>query len=142
MQAIRAWMSAHPPDARALMWENKSFVFFREVMVDDPGLGPPGAQKVLLTPLASLAVDRNLWAFGTPVWLDTTVPGGEGIGLEPFRRLMIAQDTGTAIRGYARGDVFCGAGRSAALVAGHMKSRGVMTVLLPHELAERLLKEQ
>src|SRR5205085_4706055 len=121
MQAIRVWMSAHPQEARELMWENKSFVFFRQVRAADPGLGPPGAQKVSLTPLASLAVDRGLWAFGTPVWLDIMVPGREGGGLQPFRQLMIAQDTGTAIKGYARGDVFWGAGEAAALIAGHMK---------------------
>jgi len=117
-------------------------VFFREVKVEDEGLGPPGAQKVSLAPLASLAVDRSLWAFGTPVWLDTMVPGRDGGDLQHFRRLMIAQDTGTAIQGYARGDVFWGAGEAAALIAGHMKSAGAMTVLLPNALAERLLRKQ
>jgi membrane-bound lytic murein transglycosylase A len=142
MQAIRSWMASDPQAARELMWENKSFVFFREVKVDDPELGPPGAQKVSLTPLASIAVDRGVWAFGTPVWLDTTAPTGEAGAPQTFRRLMIAQDTGTAIKGYARGDVFWGAGDSAALAAGHMKSEGTMTVLLPNALAERLLKNQ
>jgi membrane-bound lytic murein transglycosylase A len=142
MQAIRAWMRGHPREARELMWENKSFVFFREVEIADPALGPPGAQKVSLTPLASLAVDRGLWAFGTPIWLDTFVPAGPDGSLEPFRRLMIAQDTGTAIKGYARGDVFWGSGDKAAFVAGHMKSQGTMTVLLPRALAERLLAAQ
>ncbi|HTN96521.1 MAG TPA: MltA domain-containing protein [Nordella sp.] len=142
MQAIRAWMRQNPKDARALMWENQSFVFFREVTGTDPKLGPPGAQKVALTPLHSLAIDRSLWIFGTPVWLDTEAPRGEAGTLEPFRSLMVAQDTGTAIKGHARGDVFCGAGEEAALTAGHMKSAGLMIVLLPKALAQRLLKQQ
>jgi membrane-bound lytic murein transglycosylase A len=142
MQAIRAWMRENPQDARELMWENKSFVFFREVEAADPGLGPPGAQKVALTPFHSLAVDRSLWMFGTPVWLDTQAPKGEKGKLVPFRNLMVAQDTGTAIKGHARGDVFWGAGDEAALTAGHMKSPGLMIVLLPKALAQRLLEQQ
>ncbi|HTN95755.1 MAG TPA: MltA domain-containing protein, partial [Nordella sp.] len=142
MQAIRAWMQQNPKDARSLMWENKSFVFFREVTGTDPKLGPPGAQRVALTPFHSLAIDRSLWIFGTPVWLDTEAPRGESGTLEPFRSLMVAQDTGTAIKGHARGDVFWGAGEEAALTAGHMKSAGLMIVLLPKALAQRLLKQQ
>lgn len=142
MQAIRTWMRANPQAARELMWENKSFVFFREVTVDDPKLGPPGAQKVALTPYHSLAIDRSLWVFGTPVWLDTQAPKGEAGTLTPFRNLMVAQDTGTAIKGHARGDVFWGAGEEAALTAGHMKSPGLMIVLLPKPLAKRLLSQQ
>ncbi len=80
--------------------------------------------------------------FGTPVWLDTMTPSGPDGAMEPFRHLMIAQDTGTAIKGHARGDVFWGAGEQAALTAGHMKSPGRMIVLLPRELAERLLDSQ
>lgn len=142
MQTTRAWMAAHPREARELMWENKSFIFFREVEVKDPSLGPPGAQQVLLTPCRSLAVDRSLWMFGTPIWLDTMVPSGPGGASEPYRHLMIAQDTGTAIKGYVRGDVFWGAGEPAAFTAGHMKSPGRMIVLLPRDLAQRLIDSQ
>jgi membrane-bound lytic murein transglycosylase A len=131
MQALRRWMAAHPEDARELMWRNESFIFFREVDVADPSLGAPGAQKVPLHPKRSLAVDRTIWAFGTPVWLDAETPSGSGGRMEKFRRLMIAQDTGTAIRGYARGDVYWGWGEDAAVAAGHMKSPGTMHVLLP-----------
>ena len=139
MQALRKWMKDHPDSARELMWENKSFVFFREVKVDDPALGAPGAQKVSLTPLRSLAIDRSLWMFGTPVWLDANVPSGPSGEMQAFRHLMVAQDTGTAIKGYVRGDVYWGWGDRAALVAGHMKSPGSMIVLLPKKLAARLL---
>ena len=142
MQALRAWMKDNPGEARALMWENKSFVFFREVKVDDPALGAPGAQLVSLTPFRSLAVDRSLWMFGTPVWLDAKVPSGPGGAMQDFRHLMVAQDTGTAIKGHVRGDVYWGWGGNAASVAGQMKSPGTMLVLLPKKLAARLLKEK
>jgi membrane-bound lytic murein transglycosylase A len=142
MQTIRAWMRENPRPARELMWEYKSFVFFRENTAGDPELGPPGAQKVALTPLHSLAVDRSLWMFGMPVWLDTQAPKGESGDLVPFRALLVAQDTGTAIKGHARGDVFWGAGEEAALTAGQMKSPGQMIVLLPKALAKRLLRQQ
>ena len=139
MQALRKWMKDDPGSARELMWENKSFVFFREVKVDDPALGAPGAQQVSLTPLRSLAIDRSLWMFGTPVWLDLKVPSGASGEMQAFRHLMVAQDTGTAIQGYVRGDVYWGWGNTAALIAGHMKSPGSMIVLLPKKLAVRLL---
>ncbi|MGE3832506.1 MAG: murein transglycosylase A, partial [Parvibaculaceae bacterium] len=74
MQAVRGWMRDNPEAGRALMRENKSFVFFRPISVEDETLGPPGAQKVQLTPLHSLAVDRSLWMFGTPIWIDTVAP--------------------------------------------------------------------
>jgi len=138
MQAIRAWMVDHPQAARELMWENKSFVFFNEADLEDPQLGALGAQHVQLTPRRSLAIDRSLWMFGTPVWLDTQAPAGEGNRMTPFRQLLVAQDTGSAIRGLARGDVYWGFGDAAAQIAGPMKSAGRMSVLLPIEVAKEL----
>lgn len=138
MQAIRAWMAAHPTDARAVMWENQSFIFFREAQLEDQDLGALGAQHVQLTPRRSLAVDRSQWMFGTPVWLDTWVPAGDEGGMTSFRQLLIAQDTGSAIRGGARGDVYWGFGEAAGMFAGPMQSEGVMTVLLPVAVAEEL----
>jgi membrane-bound lytic murein transglycosylase A len=135
MQALREWMAGHPEGARELMWRNESFIFFREVELEDPSLGALGAQHVQLTPLRSIAVDRNFWMFGMPVWLDAKVPAGKQAGLKVFRKLLIAQDTGTAIKGLARGDVYWGSGEDAALIAGHMKSPGTMTVLLPKVVA-------
>lgn len=138
MQAIRCWMSAHPQEARTLMWENRSFIFFREAKLDSQDLGALGAQQVQLTPRRSLAVDRRAWMLGTPVWLDTEVPSGEEASMIPFRQLLISQDTGTAITGLARGDVYWGFGEEAGAIAGHMKSPGRMTVLLPVAVAEEL----
>jgi membrane-bound lytic murein transglycosylase A len=138
MQTIRRWMADHGKAARQLMWENESFVFFRRVDVADESLGAPGAQGVNLSPLRSLAVDRSLWPFGLPVWLDLMAPSGPDASLQPFRRLLVAQDTGSAIKGHARGDVYWGWGAKAALTAGHMASPGEMVVLLPKPLALRL----
>jgi len=138
MQAIRYWMAEHPQEARALMWKNHSFIFFREALLERPDLGALGAQHVQLTPRRSLAVDRREWMLGTPVWLDTETPSGEEGGMIPFRQLLIAQDTGSAITGLARGDVYWGFGDDAARIAGPMKSTGSMTVLLPIPVAEEL----
>lgn len=138
MQVLREWMADHPEEARALMWNNKSFIFFREIEVSDNQLGALGAQQVNLTPLRSLAVDRSIWMFGTPIWLDTTTPPESSGGAKPFQHLMIAQDTGTAIKGYVRGDVYRGWGDEAALTAGHMKSPGHMTAFLPHAVFKSL----
>ncbi|MBM3519176.1 MAG: transglycosylase [Alphaproteobacteria bacterium] len=137
MQSLRQWMARDPQAARDLMWQNESFIFFREVELADADLGAPGAQQVQLTPLRSLAVDRSIWMFGTPVWLDTSVPDGKG-GEEAFRHLMIAQDTGSAIRGAARGDIYFGFDPLAGERAGRMKAAGTMIVLLPRALAETL----
>ena len=138
MQAIRSWMERHPAQARALMWENQSFIFFREACLERPELGALGAQHVQLTPRRSLAVDRSLWMFGTPVWLDTEIPAGDEGGMTAFQQLLIAQDTGSAIKGAVRGDVFWGFGEEAARIAGPMKSPGSMVVLLPAAVADEL----
>ena len=138
MQTILAWLSAHPDQARDLMWQNKSFVFFRTVDIARPELGPPGAQHVQLTPERSLAVDRSLYAFGTPIWLDASAPAGPNGSAVTLRRLMVAQDTGSAIKGQVRGDVFWGAGDRAAEIAGLMQSPGRMIILVPHAVASQL----
>ncbi len=123
MESIRAWLKNNPAQGRALMARNKSFIFFRKVK----GRGPIGAEGVALTPGRSLAVDPKFTPYGIPVWLDTQTPLGRG----PLRRLVVAQDTGGAIRGPVRGDVFWGSGREAAALAGAMKSMGRAYLLLP-----------
>lgn len=127
MQAIRAWLAANPDEAAALMALNPSYVFFRELA----GEGPIGAEGVALTPGRSLAVDRRFVPLGVPVWLDAEHPLAAGTRL---RRLMVAQDTGGAITGPVRGDVFWGAGEAAAAAAGVMKSPGQYYLLLPRGL--------
>jgi len=130
MQAIRDWLADNPDEADAVMNLNRSYVFFRELA----GKGPIGAQGIALTPRRSLAVDAEFVPYSVPVWLETTVPDPDDRARSrAWRRLMIAQDTGGAIRGAVRGDVFWGAGAEAAEIAGRMKSEGRYYLLLPVE---------
>lgn len=126
MQVIRAWLAAHPNEMPAVLAGNRSYIFFREAAVADPGLGPIAAAKVPLSAGRSLAVDRLLHTFQTPVFIDTVTPDGA-----PFRRLMVAQDTGSAIVGPGRGDIFFGSGDDAGEIAGRMKAGGGFFVLAP-----------
>lgn len=126
MAQIRAWLAKNPDEGRALMRRNESYIFFKIDEVLRPEDGPRGAQDVPLTPGRSLAVDRALWPYGLPMWLDGRFPEGERI-----RRLMIAQDTGSAIKGLARGDYFAGTGDRAGAVAGGMRQQTDFVVLLP-----------
>ncbi|MGH6912588.1 MAG: murein transglycosylase A, partial [Geminicoccales bacterium] len=132
MQSIRTWLEANPGAARAIMDRNRSYVFFQENSELGPDDGPIGAQGVPLTAGRSLAVDLRFIPLGAPVWLDSSAPFPDGEA--PLRRLMIAQDTGGAIKGVVRGDVFWGAGALAEAVAGRMKSTGRYAVLLPRSL--------
>jgi membrane-bound lytic murein transglycosylase A len=126
MPAIRAWLAAHPDQARTVLNSNPSYVFF---MLREPdSSGPVGALNVPLVPERSIAVDPAFIPLGSPVWLDTALPGSE---TRPYRRLEFAQDTGGAIRGPARADLFLGFGRNAEELAGAMRSRGKLYVLLP-----------
>lgn len=133
MQSIRQWLRDHPDRARSIMYQNPSYIFYREVEGD----GPIGAQGVALTPGRSLAVDRKLLPLGVPIFLDTTWPADTPEAGQPLRRLMIAQDTGGAIRGPVRGDVFFGTGEAALEYAGRMKQKGRYYLFLPRAVAER-----
>jgi len=136
MQSIRRWMAAHPDAARALMRRNASYVFFRELA----GGGPIGAGGSVLTPARSLAVDRKWHALDVPAWFAGQVPDDNGDAASPARqmaRLMITQDTGGAITGIIRGDVFWGHGPRAASIAGRMQGRGRLWLLLPIPLAAK-----
>ncbi|HMM55257.1 MAG TPA: MltA domain-containing protein [Candidatus Desulfobacillus sp.] len=128
MQGIQAWARAHPARLAELLNTNPSFVFFRE-LPDGEG-GPPGALGVPLTPGRSIAVDPRAVPLGAPVFLATTRPGSE----QPLRRLVLAQDTGGAIKGAVRADFFWGFGAEAGRLAGRMRQKGEMWVLLPREL--------
>ncbi|MDE2227573.1 MAG: murein transglycosylase A [Alphaproteobacteria bacterium] len=121
MQSIEAWLRAHPAAAKTLMDENPSYVFFREIAGD----APRGAEGVALTAGRSLAVDPRFVPLGVPLWLD--VAQGDKI----TRRLVVAQDTGGAISGPLRGDLFWGAGPAAAAQAGPMRAFGRTFLLLP-----------
>jgi membrane-bound lytic murein transglycosylase A len=133
MQAIRDWLEENPGQATELMQKNASFVFFRELETN----GPIGAQGVELTPERSVAVDRKWLPLGVPLWLATEVaPASSPAEVEKFERLMMAQDTGGAIVGPVRGDVFWGHGDYAYDMSGGMKSEGQLWILLPNALAD------
>jgi membrane-bound lytic murein transglycosylase A len=135
MQSIRDWLRANPNDAQDLLDANASYVFFTIEPLDDPALGARGTQGVPLTAEASLAVDVSRHPLGIPVWVETTVPSPDQ-GEREFRRLLIAQDTGGAIRGALRGDIYWGVGDRAGEVAGRMRSFGKMAVLVPLGVAQ------
>jgi len=125
--AIRAWARQHPQRVDEMLHSNPRVVFFREEPLPDPSLGPKGAQGVALSPGRSIAVDPLSVPYGTPVWLDTTEP----LATRPLRRLVVAQDTGSAIVGAVRADYFWGWGDDAEASAGRMKQPLRMWALWP-----------
>ncbi|NOY13588.1 MAG: murein transglycosylase A [Deltaproteobacteria bacterium] len=125
MQNIRRWVEKNPEAGEQLLAENPSYVFFRELPAEFKS--PPGALGVPLTAERSLAVDPRTIPLGAPVFLATTWPGSG----EPLKRLMVAQDTGGAIKGQVRADFFWGMGDAAGQIAGRMKQDGRLWVLLP-----------
>lgn len=133
---LKTWVRDHgqePGDAgQTLMQRNKSYVFFARDADLDPAKGPIGGQGVSLTPLRSIAVDRTIWPYGLPVWIAANLPWASATA-SPFRRLMIAQDTGSAIVGPARADIFFGAGDDAGARAGDIRGGGEFIVFLPKE---------
>jgi membrane-bound lytic murein transglycosylase A len=126
-QGIKAWVIANPARKEELLNSNPSYVFFKEEKLPDPSKGPKGAQGIPLTPQRSIAVDPQFVPLGAPVFLATTQPNSD----KPLQRLMVAQDTGGAIRGAVRADFFWGFGDEAEDKAGAMKQRGMTWVLLP-----------
>ncbi|MFZ4808967.1 MAG: murein transglycosylase A [Hyphomicrobiaceae bacterium] len=126
LDVMTSWLRADPARGRAAMWHNESFVFFRELPADEPG--PVGAKGIRLTPDRSLAVDPSFHRLGLPIFVDAPTLD---VGGRPFRRLMIAQDVGSAIRGPERGDIYFGAGPEAGRLAGQTKHPGRFFVLLP-----------
>ena len=125
--AIKTWARSNPKRLNELLWSNPRVVFFREEPLPDPQLGPKGAQGVPLTPGRSIAVDAQSIPYGTPVWLDSTEP----LSSTPLRRLVMAQDTGSAITGAVRADYFWGWGADAEAQAGRMKQPLRLWVLWP-----------
>ncbi|MDQ6628205.1 MAG: MltA domain-containing protein [Pseudomonadota bacterium] len=125
--SIRAWARQNPKRVDELLWSNPRVVFFREEPLPDPAIGPKGAQGVPLSPRRSIAVDPQSVPLGTPVWLDTSEP----LSATPLRRLVVAQDTGSAIVGAVRADYFWGWDAGAEAEAGRMKQPLRMWVLWP-----------
>jgi membrane-bound lytic murein transglycosylase A len=132
-QNIVAWAAANPARLSELLNVNPSFVFFREEKLNNPNQGPKGALGVALTARRSIAIDPQFIPLGAPVFLASTAPGSQ----IPLRRLMMAQDTGGAIRNAVRADFFWGFGAEAGEQAGKMKQVGMMWVLLPKAFVQR-----
>jgi membrane-bound lytic murein transglycosylase A len=133
LQTIRDWLRAHPERAGAVMDRNRSYVFFRVL----PGAAPEGSSGVELTAGRSLAVDDAFLPYGVPIWIDSVAPPIPPLGRAetPLRRLVVAQDTGGAITGPVRGDLFLGPGREAEELAGRMKQPVRFWLLLPRGAA-------
>lgn len=127
-QAIKSWLYENPDKMNSVMNKNPSYVFFREIK----GEGPIGAQGVPLTPMRSLAIDKRFLPYGAPVWVDVALTGRQDSN--EFKRLLVAQDTGGAIKGPVRGDLFFGYGKEAEELAGYQNSKGRYFVLLPRNL--------
>jgi membrane-bound lytic murein transglycosylase A len=130
MQSIKTWAAANPQRVEDLLDQNPSFVFFRELPLADAATGPIGAQGVPLTAGRSIAVDRRYIDLGTPVFLATTYPAST----TPLTRLVLAQDSGGAIRNPVRADFFWGSGAEAGALAGRTRQQGRMWALLPKGL--------
>ena len=133
MQKIREWMEQNPEGANELRRQNKSYVFFREVQLSDKDEAV-GAQGVPLTPGRSIAVDKALHVYGTPFFIEGELPIESERSKTPFRRLMIGQDTGSAIVGPARADLYFGAGAEAGKVSGRIRHNARFVMLVPKSL--------
>jgi membrane-bound lytic murein transglycosylase A len=135
---LKAWVRANGQKlgekGRALLHRNESFVFFSSSPVEDPTIEPVAAANVRLTAHRSIAIDRSLWPYGLPFWIEAELPWHDG-QMNHLRRLMIAQDTGSAILGPARADLYFGTGDEAGVSAGNIRHSGRMIVLLPHGFA-------
>ncbi len=130
MDKIREWMEANPAEGKDLRRKNRSFVFFQETPLgeNDECIG---AQGIALTPLRSLAVDRRIHTYGTPIWIDADLPIANEKPDSKFRRLLFAQDTGSAIVGPARADIYFGHGEAISHIAGRIKQHGQFVMLVP-----------
>jgi membrane-bound lytic murein transglycosylase A len=131
MDNLMMWLRTYPIEGRALIRENRSFVFFRLAQELDDALGPLGAASVQLTPERSLAVDRTMWSYGTPIWMKADLSDLSLPRAGMVQRLMVAQDTGSAITGAARADYFAGSGEEARVLASRIRHPFIFTVLVP-----------
>ena len=134
MDKIREYMDTNPEEGKALRLRNRSFVFFTEIQ-----LGPQdesiAAQGIPLTPGRSLAVDPSYHVYGTPIWIDAQFPIKGLAPVDAFQHLMVAQDTGSAIKGPARADIYFGHGEDIPHIAGRIKQFGKFVMLAPNDIS-------
>lgn len=125
---IEEWLQANPAEVKGVLEKNPSYIFFREIGVD----GPIGGQGVALTPMRSVAIDNSIINYSTPVWVDSMLMGNQD-GASSFQKLLISQDTGSAIKGPLRLDIFFGYGEEAEKLAGYQNNPGRYFLLLPRD---------
>ncbi|OJJ09650.1 transglycosylase [Alphaproteobacteria bacterium AO1-B] len=130
MSGLRRWLEQNPDDRDPLFKKNQSYIFFREVTEAAPDEGPIGAAGLPLVPGRSLAIDDSAMPYGVPVFVSAKFEDPQQPG-QQYRRLMVADDTGSAIRGQSRGDIFVGSGDDAGRIAGEIRHGATFTVLLP-----------
>lgn len=130
MSGLRRWLEQNPDDRDPLFKENRSYIFFREVTEAAPDEGPIGAARLPLVPGRSLAIDDSAMPYGVPVFVSAKFEDPQQPG-QQYRRLMVADDTGSAIKGQSRGDIFVGSGDDAGRIAGEIRHGATFTVLLP-----------
>jgi len=128
---VRAYVQRNAAAGRELLWQNKSFVFFRLIDEVPADQGPIGALGRSVTDGRTIAVDPDITPLGLPVWIEKK-------GERPMRRLMVAQDTGSAIKGAQRADIFFGTGEKAGKLAGKINDKGRMVVLMPRDMAGQI----
>jgi membrane-bound lytic murein transglycosylase A len=134
LDRIRDYMEANPKEGEALRLKNRSYVFFSETPLK-PNEEPLGAQGIALTPGRSIAVDPSIHVYGTPIWIDARFPLTSDVPQDKFQHLMVAQDTGSAIRGAARADIYFGHGEDVPHIAGRIKQFGKFVMLVPKGVA-------
>ncbi|MBA2657454.1 MAG: MltA domain-containing protein [Tatlockia sp.] len=134
--ALIQYFKRHPNNVNAFLHKNKSFVFFEDLKQPEA----LGALDMTLTPGYSLAIDKKWIPLGSPLWLTTKKPLENSEKMNNFNRLVIAQDTGGAIRGLMRGDIYWGSGKKAIFLGEHMKNKGRFWLLLPKHIFEKLLR--
>ncbi|MEP7029613.1 MAG: MltA domain-containing protein [Pseudolabrys sp.] len=134
MDKIREYMEAYPAEGKALREKNRSYVFFSKTTLG-PHDEPLGAQGIQITPGRSIAVDPKLHVYGTPIWIDAKLPLATDIPQDTFQHLMVAQDTGSAIKGPARADIYFGHGPFVPSIAGRIKQFGKFVMLVPNEVS-------
>ncbi len=134
MDKIREYMETNPEEGKALRMKNRSFVFFSKTQLE-PHDECIGAQGIQLTPWRSLAVDPRTHIYGTPIWIDAKFPLKSEVPQDTFQHLMVAQDTGSAIRGPARADIYFGHGGDTPHIAGRIKQFGKFVMLVPKDIA-------
>jgi membrane-bound lytic murein transglycosylase A len=136
MDYLRGYLAENMDRAKELRAQNKSYVFFRELTELRENEGPIGAQGLPVTAWRTLAVDKSQYTYGTPVFVSANLPLLDMQAGAPFSQLMIAQDTGSAIRGIARGDLYLGSGLEAGFMAGNIKHKVTWIVLIPNKLVK------